>query len=103
MAIKFSKEQLTSKQYFLTHISGIESSEAAMFGPFGKGDGPVTVICYGKRDEYRSRLAAKMFFMLGMECCGGSERDRYTDIYLALEAGEKVCTDGEPERKRKIQ
>ena len=33
------------------------------------------------------------YYLEGMACCDGSERDRYTNIYLDLAAGEEHCTD----------
>ena len=53
----------------------------------------VTVICYGIKKIYRSREEAIRFYLAGMRACEGSERDRYTEIYLQLLDGCKVCTD----------
>lgn len=59
----------------------------------------VTTICYGTRREWPSRTSAIAFFKTGIACSEGSERDRYIDIVLALEAGETIASDGIPERK----
>lgn len=53
----------------------------------------VTIICYG-REEKLEREVAKAKYLEAMLWCDGSERERYTNIYLALESGMKVCTDG---------
>ena len=55
----------------------------------------VVTVCYGERKEWDTREEAIRFFKEGMACSEGSERERYTNIVLALEAGEKEATDGE--------
>ena len=57
----------------------------------------VEVICYGKRDSWASRNDAIKFYLDGMLSCEGSERDRYTNVYLDLISGKNVCSDGFPE------
>ena len=52
----------------------------------------VTVICYGQK-EVMSRSAAIKKYKEGMMCCEGSERERYTNIYLQLIDGQKNCSD----------
>lgn len=54
-----------------------------------------TIICYGKAKTYKEsrRKALIKEFLEGMMCCDGSERDRYTNIYLDLIEGKKVCSD----------
>jgi len=59
----------------------------------------VDVICYGRRDTWEDRNAAIRFYLDGMSCCEGSERDRYTNVYLDLISGKDVCSDGFPERR----
>ena len=54
----------------------------------------VTVICYNKK-ETMSRKEAIKKYEEGMLCCEGSERDRYTNVYLDLISGKTVCTDEE--------
>ena len=54
---------------------------------------PVTVITYGQKQIWDSRAEAIAFYLEGMMNCEGAERDRYTNIYLALISGEKVCKD----------
>ena len=56
----------------------------------------VTVITYGQKQIWDNRAEASAFYLEGMANCEGAERDRYTNIYLALISGEKVCRD-EPE------
>ena len=53
----------------------------------------VTTVCYGKTETWDSREDAIKFFLEGMNSCEGSERDRYTNIYLKLIAGDAVCSD----------
>lgn len=53
----------------------------------------VTVITYGQKQIWDSRAEAIAFYLEGMAYCEGSERDRYTNIYLALISGAKVCKD----------
>ena len=55
----------------------------------------VTVICYGKEEKWDSRKEAINYYEEGILCCEGSERDRYTNVYLDLIAGKDVCTDEE--------
>lgn len=59
----------------------------------------VEVICYGKRDKWENREKAIAFYLEGMMVCDGSERNRYTNVYLDLVAGKDVCSDGFPERR----
>lgn len=54
----------------------------------------VTIICYGKTEQME-REKAKEFYLNCMANSEGSERNRYTNIYLDLVAGLSVCTDGE--------
>ena len=58
----------------------------------------VTVITYGQKQIWDSRAEAIAFYLEGMMNCEGAERDRYTNIYLALISGEKVCKD-EPDNE----
>ena len=53
----------------------------------------VTVITYGQKQIWDSRAEAIKFYLEGMAYCEGAERDRYTNIYLALISGAKVCKD----------
>lgn len=53
----------------------------------------VTVVCYGKKEVWDSREKAIKFYLEGMTFCEGAERDRYTNIYLALISGKSICTD----------
>ena len=52
----------------------------------------VTITCYG-REETLPRSAAIKKYKEGMMCCEGSERERYTNIYLQLIEGQTKCTD----------
>lgn len=54
---------------------------------------PVTVITYGQKQIWDSRAEAIAFYLEGMMNCEGAERDRYTNIYLALISGASVCSD----------
>lgn len=53
---------------------------------------PVKVTCYGQTQIWEREDAIK-FFLDGMRCCEGAERERYTDIYLQLIDGEKEASD----------
>lgn len=53
----------------------------------------VTVITYGQKQIWDSRAEAIAFYLEGMASCEGAERDRYTNIYLALISGASVCSD----------
>lgn len=53
----------------------------------------VTTICYGKKTEWHSREEAENFFLEGMLACDGSEKERYTNIYLQLKEGRSTCSD----------
>lgn len=54
-----------------------------------------TITCYGKTKRYpeSKREAMKHEYMMGMAMCDGSEKDRYTNIYLDLASGAKSCSD----------
>lgn len=54
----------------------------------------VEIICYGEK-ETRRRKEALDFYYDCMMNSDGSERDRYTNIYLQLKAGLKKCSDEE--------
>lgn len=54
----------------------------------------VKVTCYGTTKEYERKEAIKRF-LEGMMCSEGSERERYTNIYLGLLQGLKEVSDGE--------
>lgn len=53
----------------------------------------VTTITYGQKTVWESRDDAIAFFIDAMRCCEGSERDRYTNVYLDLIDGQDVCRD----------
>jgi hypothetical protein len=50
---------------------------------------PVTVTCYGRRKNYKTRRAAMNFFMEGMNACdpSSSEYERYSTVYNKLYSG----------------
>ena len=45
----------------------------------------IFVNCGGNLMEFKSNSEAKNFFLEYMNCCEGSERERYTTIYLELQ------------------
>ena len=53
----------------------------------------VKVTCYGETKVWKHRQDAINEFLEGMRCCEGSERERYTNIYLQLIEGCKECVD----------
>lgn len=54
----------------------------------------VTVICYRQKEYWESREAALDFYMEGVRCCDGAERERYMNVVLDIMDGLDVCTDG---------
>lgn len=54
----------------------------------------VTTICYGKRKVWDSREEAIREFIAAMASVEGSQRDRYTNVYINLMSGLSVCGDG---------
>ncbi|MGN0607349.1 MAG: hypothetical protein ACI4JM_12580 [Oscillospiraceae bacterium] len=55
----------------------------------------VTTKCYGEVKKWNSRENAKEFFLEAMMNSEGSERDRYTGIYIQIQNGLPFCTDEE--------
>lgn len=53
----------------------------------------VKVTCYGTTKIWDDRQEAIKEFREGMLVCEGSERERYTNIYLQLTSGCKECID----------
>jgi len=53
----------------------------------------VKVTCYGETKLWDNRVDAVKFYLEGMAACEGSERDRYTNIYLQLLEGRTECED----------
>ena len=53
----------------------------------------VKITCYGQTKVWDDRQEAIKEFLEGMACCEGSERDRYTNIYLQLIEGCTECED----------
>ena len=54
------------------------------------------ITCYGKT-EYAERKKAISFYLDCMRHSEGSERDRYTNIYIQLLDGLDECSDEESE------
>ena len=52
----------------------------------------VVVTCYGKSKVWERKEAID-FFLDGMMGCEGTERERYTDIYIQLIDGAKEASD----------
>lgn len=53
----------------------------------------VKTICYGEEHVWDSRSEAATHFIKAMASSEGSERERYTKIYIELISGLSVCTD----------
>lgn len=53
----------------------------------------VKVTCYGKEEIWDSRADAIKFYHEAMAACEGSEKDRYTNIYIQLLEGKTICSD----------
>ena len=45
----------------------------------------ITTVCYGKEEIWKTKEAAEQFFLQAMMGSDGSERDRYTNIYIKLQ------------------
>lgn len=61
--------------------------------PKGTAGEPIRITCYRCTEEWLDRNNAMSFYYEGMMMCEGSERDRYTDIFMQLGAGCMDCTD----------
>lgn len=55
--------------------------------------GKIVMVCYGKEESWESKEAAEQFFLQAMMGSGGSERERYTNIYIKLQMGMTFCAD----------
>lgn len=53
----------------------------------------VKITCYGETKIWDDRQEAIKEFLEGMDCCDGSEKERYTNIYLQLIEGCTECED----------
>ena len=53
----------------------------------------VKTICYGEEKIWDSRKAAMGFFFAAMMGSDGSEKQRYTNVYMKLQMGWEVCSD----------
>lgn len=59
-----------------------------------KENDSVVVTCYGNTETWENRADAMAFYMKAMAASEGSECERYKNIFVALAAGEKNCSDG---------
>lgn len=59
------------------------------------GTETVRTVCYDTEDIWKSRELAKQFFLRAMAACEGSEKERYTNIYMKLMMGMTDCDDSE--------
>ena len=53
----------------------------------------VVVVCYGKAEKWDSRRKAIWHYLEAMASSDGSERERYTNVYMELLSGSLVCID----------
>lgn len=53
----------------------------------------IITICYGRRQEWRSRKEAEDFFMDGVFNSEGAEQARYLRIIQKLRDGNMIATD----------
>lgn len=53
----------------------------------------IKTICYGQETRWESRDQAKEYYLALISASEGAERDRYTNVYVKLTRGMKVCTD----------
>lgn len=77
---------------FCDKIPNIEKIESEIVKQ--SNDDLVEITCYGETEKRRRKEALDFYYdcMLNSD---GSERDRYTNIYLQLKAGLKKCSDEE--------
>lgn len=59
------------------------------------GTETVRTVCYDTEDIWKSHYQAKQFFLRAMAACEGSEKERYTNIYMKLMMGMTDCDDSE--------
>lgn len=74
------------------HRSSRYVSKAAV-GALAQQRGTVCVTCYRTREVWRSRERAVRFYTEAVLACEGAERDRYVNVLMALQAGEKYAHD----------
>lgn len=55
--------------------------------------GKIVTVCYDTVEYWNTREEAENYFLQGMMCSEGSERDRYTNVYCKLVEGKTYCTD----------
>ncbi len=60
-----------------------------------RGTETIRTVCYDTEDIWKSRYQAKQFFLRAMAACEGSEKERYTNIYMKLMMGMTDCDDSE--------
>lgn len=58
-----------------------------------KNSDGVTTVCYENVQEWDSRSEAKRYFLDAMLNSDGSERERYSNVYLKIMLGYSYCTD----------
>ena len=72
----------------------LPSAEAARLPSTGlDGDKPVTVECYGKKEQWQSRYLAFHFYAEGASQCDGAEAERYYTICGNLLLGYENAND----------
>lgn len=59
------------------------------------GTETVRTVCYDTEDIWKSREPAKQFFLQAMASSEGSEKERYTNLYMKLMMGMNDCDDSE--------
>lgn len=55
----------------------------------------VVVWCYRRPEIWKKSSAAKDFYLEGMSACEGSEQERYSNIFIDLNNGYRICSDEE--------
>ena len=80
---------------FVNEYDVVEASDVPAEKPKSKRpslDDIVTITCYNRTEKMVRRNAIK-FYGEAIECCEGSERDRYVKIYMQLMSGAMECFD----------
>lgn len=61
--------------------------------PKGVAGEGVNITCYRKTETWLSRNNAMSFYAEGVNCCEGSEQERYIRIFMQLGEGCTDCSD----------
>lgn len=66
----------------------------------------ITVVCYNSVEYWKSKKRALAFYLQGMRCCEGCEKNRYSNIVLDIQDGCNICCDeymNEEDKKKYVE